>query len=88
MYELQKPCQVENEHNFAEKKIYETAANVLTLYGQLSYASNSFEFVGQSSCFLLKDEKQHCEQSKQTKCFLNLGCIVKVMKKTQNSFGT
>lgn len=54
MYELQKSWQVENEHNFVwpEENIYETAAKVLTLYGQLSNASNSFEFVGQSSCFL------------------------------------
>lgn len=54
MYELRKPWQAENEHNFEwpEENIYETAANVLTLYGQWSYVSYSFEFVGQSSCFL------------------------------------
>lgn len=54
MYELQKPWQVENEHSFEwpEENTYETSANVLTLYGQWSYASCSFEFVGQRSCFL------------------------------------
>lgn len=37
MYELQKPWQVENEHSFEwpEERIYEIAANFLTLYGLL-----------------------------------------------------
>lgn len=54
MYELQKPWQVENEHSFEwpEENTYETAANVVTLYDQWPYPSCSFEFVGQSSCFL------------------------------------
>lgn len=54
MYELQKLWQVENEHSseWPEENICETAANFLTLCGQWSYASYTFEFVGQSSCFV------------------------------------
>lgn len=53
MYELLKHWQVENEHNFEwpEENTY-NAGKVLILYGQWSYASYSFGFVGWSSYFL------------------------------------